>query len=1136
MVHPKVFLVCVLAGCILLLALPGQTSSLGTLNAQVVDLKFYEQPYDEVPYDQRVYKESFAQANTRYVAYEIHFQNPAPGRSVQIPLTIQYIKPDGSLMGEFARTITVEADWTAWWHAGSWGWREAGNWTPGEYTVRFLEGDTEIATGQFSISQQSEDTNGFTGDTWVNAFYVAYWNRAGDPDGIAYWTRLIENKTLDATGVAENFALSVEAKDAYPYFQAPEQATDQDRSNFILAVYRNLLNQDLPADDEGVRYWVEELRTGRSSPGAVIGHIIYAALVEDGVNWQTISNKVAVSQYFSDTFQARSRKWTFADMGRARDCLAGVTDQSPTVPEAKAYVDHLLTGSLLESADGAYVDFPDIGPDQMTDMEFTVSADPRGQEVDGSLIISKEYSLYVDWQNISGKNLLTAIPLDPSLLNEVSDEDLFTVEYLDPTSNTWVSLAAMTYIALQEGILYVDLPLQKIIQQQVYFSTNVQQKALQSSQDNMYPSVKLRASRMQFRPRPISWISEKKVQFQDSPFVIFYHDAGPNKILTDSDWNGTGKTHLDSFGNNVPEYIGDLHQALSDTYAALLRLVDGHGNQLFSPNGRIAVYVRKMKEAGNADIGGPLQCNIRMDDYQEMLWTVAHEMVHVLQGEYYTGKGLFTGRQNRWFIEATAQYFGALALGLSQQEKADFYPSGYSTDYLSVPLTDNNEGSFYLLGHFLDWLSRTYSTTVVQDTLGSSWGSDQRALSKQLVDGGCSGGLEEAFARYLRYVLTNPEKEGKLNGQIKSTMANYSLGYGLLSPGGLMGESRTFVTYLHALRPLSAGYVNLSAQRSLTKSSLMVVEAALLPSSLERMTYDFEGTSSSQYQGVDPVDKNHDYAAGTLGLKDFRYNGQVSGMEQLIYNTLNTVIPFEMNYYILVAPEILEIQDGAVLWDTSTAGNIPSSYIQGYNVYKDSVQLNRSIVPYSSDSQSLSHSGIQKQSTDLVVQIVDKHGNKWPAVAERPVDPSGFDCGWTVDYAQLRKEDDMCMYYSEEEGTYEKPCTRYYLDEGILQGPAVDFFDQARTNPEEQICRLENLFHGYRITWRKDGTLEWKGLYKNGYYIAHCNFDDAGAFIGGSYRDGKRMEDSCELPDINTVNTTGYTYIPGTDDWRLKNE
>jgi hypothetical protein len=370
----------------------------------------------------------------------------------------------------------------------------------------------------------------------------------------------------------------------------------------------------------------------------------------------------------------------------------------------------ILSGSLLEAGDGAYVYLPDKEPGQLTDLEMSVSADSAGQETDGGFIVSREYSLQLDWQDADGQNLLTAIPLDTSVLGDVSAEALFAVEYLDQISNTWVWLSAMTYLDLQEGMLYVDLPLQKIIQQQIYFNFNFHagQKNMQSSQNNLYPPVKLRASK--FSPRPQSWLSQKKVEFSNSPFVILYHDSGYNAILADAEWNGTKNTHLDSSGNTVPEYIGDLHQALMDTYQALLTLVDGSGNQLFSPRSRITVYVQKMAEAGNASLGGNMQFNIKMEDYQEMLWTAAHEMVHVLQGEYYAVKGLFTGRQNRWFIEATAQYFGALILGLDEMEKAEFYPGSYSGNYLSVPITANNDGSFYLLGHFLDWLSKSYST------------------------------------------------------------------------------------------------------------------------------------------------------------------------------------------------------------------------------------------------------------------------------------------------------------------------------------------------------------------------------------------------------------------------------------------
>ncbi len=133
-------------------------------------------------------------------------------------------------------------------------------------------------------------------EQWITSFYVAYWDRAPDAEGHAYWMGMFNRQELTIPGIAENFALSDEAKAMYPYFNAPETATDAERGAFVRAVYRNLLDREVSGNDEGVLYWVGELRSGASTPGLVIGNIIYAAMQAGGADWQTIWGKVLQAQ------------------------------------------------------------------------------------------------------------------------------------------------------------------------------------------------------------------------------------------------------------------------------------------------------------------------------------------------------------------------------------------------------------------------------------------------------------------------------------------------------------------------------------------------------------------------------------------------------------------------------------------------------------------------------------------------------------------------------------------------------------------------------------------------------------------------------------------------------------------------
>ncbi len=177
---------------------------------------------------------------------------------------------------------------------------------------------------------------------WIIAFYVAYWNRAADPGGLAYWMDLVSRSALDVPAVAENFALSAEAKAMYSYFASPHTASDAERLDFVLSVYKNLLNRQVPAADQGVQYWVNELRMGRTTPGAVIGNMIYAAIQADAADWRTIWNKLQTADYFARRFQAFGRSWQAADLELAWQALDHITSDPASTISAIERVDHLL--------------------------------------------------------------------------------------------------------------------------------------------------------------------------------------------------------------------------------------------------------------------------------------------------------------------------------------------------------------------------------------------------------------------------------------------------------------------------------------------------------------------------------------------------------------------------------------------------------------------------------------------------------------------------------------------------------------------------------------------------------------------------------------------------------------------------
>jgi len=54
----------------------------------------------------------------------------------------------------------------------------------------------------------------------IQALYIAYSGRPGDPEGLSYWLTQYNNGVLDLAGIADNFAMSQEAQDEYAYINA----------------------------------------------------------------------------------------------------------------------------------------------------------------------------------------------------------------------------------------------------------------------------------------------------------------------------------------------------------------------------------------------------------------------------------------------------------------------------------------------------------------------------------------------------------------------------------------------------------------------------------------------------------------------------------------------------------------------------------------------------------------------------------------------------------------------------------------------------------------------------------------------------------------------------------------------------
>jgi hypothetical protein len=93
----------------------------------------------------------------------------------------------------------------------------------------------------------------------VIRLYLAYFDRAPEPDGLAYWTGRLNAGTATLTSVSSFFATSAEYKELYG---------NTTNAQFVTLVYQNVLDRD-PAPNE-VAYWKGELDAKRTTRGKVM--------------------------------------------------------------------------------------------------------------------------------------------------------------------------------------------------------------------------------------------------------------------------------------------------------------------------------------------------------------------------------------------------------------------------------------------------------------------------------------------------------------------------------------------------------------------------------------------------------------------------------------------------------------------------------------------------------------------------------------------------------------------------------------------------------------------------------------------------------------------------------------------------
>ncbi|MEP5729338.1 MAG: DUF4214 domain-containing protein [Sulfitobacter sp.] len=179
----------------------------------------------------------------------------------------------------------------------------------------------------------------------LTAIYIGYYDRAPDPEGLAFWEDVVGADGFNLVSITTLFASASETQALFPFFADPDSTT---ASAFITQLYQNLFNRD--PDAEGLAFWTAQLEAavageeGALTVGQIITSIIEGAqsVEEGGFPDETIIlNKIEVGLDWTDSINAAGIEFDLeGDTGAsARAIIDGVDETDASVVTARSTTD-----------------------------------------------------------------------------------------------------------------------------------------------------------------------------------------------------------------------------------------------------------------------------------------------------------------------------------------------------------------------------------------------------------------------------------------------------------------------------------------------------------------------------------------------------------------------------------------------------------------------------------------------------------------------------------------------------------------------------------------------------------------------------------------------------------------------------
>jgi hypothetical protein len=258
----------------------------------------------------------------------------------------------------------------------------------------------------------------------IEALYVGYFGRAGDPNGVEYWmntalTGLLGQESLTdiMQAISTVFASSTENA---PYsalatqtLNPANQAQVTLANAFVQKTYNNLFNRN--PDAAGQEFWVQELFSGNIPFGDLVYTIASSAVASDHA---VLSSKLDAASYFTENLSS-----------------AGITDPSNSAAQdAVASVINATTVFASQAGTDLYSGQSISGRTQNSIFNETFITGVRG-DYDGNVILTGDQVLVG-----SGGNTQAILYRGP-----MADTSLGTVYTLNPTFENQTVVSSTFY-------------------------------------------------------------------------------------------------------------------------------------------------------------------------------------------------------------------------------------------------------------------------------------------------------------------------------------------------------------------------------------------------------------------------------------------------------------------------------------------------------------------------------------------------------------------------------------------------------------------------------------------------------------------------------------------------------------------